>query len=78
MSKEYKKEEYLIDEERDSKATIRLKAMINAFHAGKLTSVNGRKDGTVPERNFDDLPDDVTVYAHLSDEELEKYKQEDK
>lgn len=49
----------------ESETITRLKAMIAAQKAGKYTSPNRPKDGGLPERNFDDLPDDVTVYASL-------------
>lgn len=48
---------------RESETIVRLKAMHKAFEAGKLTSLT-HPNGEIPERNFEDLPDD-TVYAHL-------------
>ncbi|AUR96318.1 hypothetical protein NVP1223O_21 [Vibrio phage 1.223.O._10N.261.48.A9] len=44
----------------DSITTQRLKAMIAAFDAGKfqLPNQNSKK-----KLNFDDIPDDITVYA---------------
>lgn len=44
----------------DSVTTQRLKAMIAAFEAGKfqLPNQNSKK-----KLNFDDIPDDITVYA---------------
>lgn len=46
-------------------AIARLNAMIKAQKAGKLISVNRRPDQPAPKRNFEDIPDDITVYASL-------------
>lgn len=58
------KQDDLEYEKNESLACKRLKAMIKAFEAGKLTNINGHKDGHIPERDYENMPDD-TVYAHL-------------
>ncbi|WMN80912.1 hypothetical protein NI385_26220 (plasmid) [Vibrio parahaemolyticus] len=48
-----------------SEATTRLKAMMAACEAGVFISPNRPKDGSKPKRDFEKIPDDVTVYASL-------------
>ena len=47
--------------EDDSEPVRRLKVMLKAAKAGKLTSLNGANK----ERDYSDIPDEVTVYAGL-------------
>ena len=57
-----KKTEEDLHEER---AVIRLKAMIKAFESGSFTLPNRDPNKPRPEVNYDDIPDDVTVYASM-------------
>ncbi|EGR2854575.1 hypothetical protein DMW08_26750 [Vibrio parahaemolyticus] len=50
---------------KDSDATTRLKAMMAACEAGVFTSPNRPKDSSKPKRDFEEIPDNVTVYASL-------------
>lgn len=50
---------------KDSEATTRIKAMMAACEAGVFTYPNRPKDGSKPKRDFEKIPDDVTVYASL-------------
>lgn len=47
--------------EDDSEPVRRLKIMLKAANEGKLTSLNGANK----ERDYSDIPDEITVYASL-------------
>ncbi|EJE8558413.1 hypothetical protein M0357_005109 [Vibrio harveyi] len=53
------------DTKAKTKAVVRLEAMIAAFHAGKLTSLNKDPEKSTSEHvNYDHMSED-TVYASL-------------
>ncbi len=48
-------------------AIARLETMLEAQKAGKFTSPNRKLGGSIPKRDFKDMPDD-TIYASLPPE----------
>ncbi len=51
------------DESREAKAVVRLKAMIKAAEAGNFVLPNRDPNKPRKDVNYDDIPDDITVYA---------------
>lgn len=51
----------------NSETRTRLEAMNKAFDKGTFTSPNKHKNGKEATRNFDDISDDVVVYAGHKD-----------
>lgn len=53
------------DELHELKAVVRLRAMIKSFKEGNFILPNRDPNKPRKEVNYDDIPDDVTVYASM-------------